>query len=252
MLNSDELKRVGDVIVNHLSEAENIGVLTGAGISAASGIPTFRGKDGLWKKYRPEELANPYAFSQNPELVWEWYLWRRNLIRKVKPNAAHFALVKMESMFGDVSIITQNVDNLHQRAGSRRVIELHGNIMRSKCSACGNLYDNEVDISGRIPQCPVCGSFIRPDVVWFGEPLPFDALEEARSIARKSQVFLITGTSGVVEPAASIPYWAKSHNAVLIEFNLEPTPLTEICDLYVHAPVDQVLPAVVRMLKEKK
>jgi NAD-dependent deacetylase len=252
MFDSDELNLVGEDIINHLLQAESIGVLTGAGISAASGVPTFRGKNGLWRKYRPEELANPHAFSRNPELVWEWYLWRRNLIRKVIPNAAHFALVEMESIFGDIFIVTQNVDNLHQCAGSRKVIELHGNIMRSKCIACGKLYDNEVDISRGIPRCPVCGSLIRPDVVWFGEPLPFDALEEARSIARKSQVFLIAGTSGIVEPAASIPYWAKSHNAVLIEFNLEPTPLTEICDIYVHAPVDQVLPVVVRMLKEKK
>ncbi len=239
-------------ILYHLSKAERVGVITGAGISAASGIPTFRGEEGLWKKYRPEELATPQAFMRDPVLVWEWYLWRRQLIGKVKPNAAHYALVEMDDMFNEFGIITQNVDNLHQLAGSRKVIELHGNIMRSKCAQCGRLFEKEVVIETGIPHCPQCNFLIRPDVVWFGESLPLSALQEAREVTSTSEVFLVIGTSGLVEPAASIPYMAQSHGAVVIELNIEPTPLTERCDQFVHAPVDQVLPGIVKLLKGKK
>ncbi|MBN2366494.1 MAG: NAD-dependent deacylase, partial [Calditrichaeota bacterium] len=188
--------------MHRLELAETVSVLTGAGISAASGVPTFRGEGGLWKNYRPEELATPHAFQRDPVLVWEWYSWRRDLIRNVKPNEAHFALAAMEKIIPNFVIITQNVDNLHQDAGNKNVIELHGNIMRNKCFNCGRKLEAEIDLHN-LPRCPDCHGLIRPDVVWFGESLPMRAIQDAHSCAQRSEVFLIIGTSGVVEPAAS-------------------------------------------------
>lgn len=232
-------------LIYRILNARSVAVLTGAGISAASGVPTFRGKNGLWKNFRPEELANFSAFQNNPLLVWEWYLWRRDLITKVKPNAAHYALVDLEKISKDFSLITQNVDNLHNLAGSQNIIELHGNIMRNKCSQCNRPYPKEINLEKGVPNCNECGGTIRPDVVWFGEFLPQDAIHNAYNIAHNSEIFIIIGTSGVVEPAASLPLIAKQNRALLIEINPEQTPITAISDLFFQDSADKVLPRII-------
>ena len=237
-------------LIERLYKAYNVVVLTGAGISAASGVPTFRGKDGLWNKFNPEELANVDAFLKNPELVWEWYQWRRNLIKNVKPNLGHYALVDLEGFYNEFTLITQNVDNLHQLAGSRNVIELHGNIMRNKCHSCGRVYEEEVEFkNGELPTCPHCGGLIRPDVVWFGEMLPADAIQSAQQAAAAAEVFFSIGTSAQVEPAASLPYLAKGNGAYLVEINPEPTPLTDVADEAFLMPAEEVLPLLVIALE---
>ena len=237
-------------LIERLAKAYNVVVLTGAGISAASGIPTFRGKDGLWNKFNPQELASVEAFMRNPDLVWEWYNWRRQLIRDVKPNLGHYALVDMEAYFPEFHIVTQNVDNLHQLAGSRNVIELHGNIMRNKCFDCGRPYRSEIRLEKKdIPRCPECGGLIRPDVVWFGEFLPEAAIRKAQEVATAAEVFFSIGTSSTVEPAASLPYLAKGNGAYLVEINPEETPLTGVADETLRYPADQVLPLLIIALE---
>jgi len=232
-------------LLERLKSAYTVGVLTGAGISAASGVPTFRGENGLWKKFRPEELATFDAFSGNPELVWEWYNWRRDLIKKIRPNLAHYALVDFEQIFPDFALVTQNVDNLHQLAGSKKVIELHGNIMRNKCSQCNKPYFGQFDLEKGIPHCPDCGGLIRPDVVWFGEMLPAQAIAEAQELAMRSEVFFSIGTSSTVEPAASLPYIAKGNGAYIVEINTETTPLTQAADEHLSGSADKILPELV-------
>jgi NAD-dependent protein deacetylases, SIR2 family len=207
----------------------NLVVLTGAGVSAESGIPTFRGKEGLWKNFKPEELATPEAFRRNPKLVWEWYDWRRQLISKAQPNKAHKLLAQLNAV-----IITQNVDGLHQRAGAKKVIELHGNIWRVRCTSCGKEYENyEVPLREMPPKCKFCNGLLRPAVVWFGESLPMDALEEAERLARSCEIFLVVGTSGVVYPAGLLPFVAKQHGAKVVEINPESTPISEIADIVI-------------------
>ena len=214
-------------LISTLKNAESICVLTGAGISAESGVPTFRGEEGLWKKFRPEELANFDAFIRNPELVWEWYAYRRRLIHEVKPNPAHYGLVALERFVKNFTLVTQNVDNLHKRAGSRNVLELHGNIERSYCIQCRAL-TQEAALEGQtgVPRCTKCGGLVRPDVVWFGEMLPLEVFSKAESAARQCEVFLSIGTSVVVYPAASLPYTALDHGAFVVEMNLESTDLS--------------------------
>jgi NAD-dependent deacetylase len=224
--------------------------LTGAGVSAASGVPTFRGKEGLWKKYSPQELANPDSFVAQPQLVWEWYLWRRKLISEVKPNSAHHALVDLEKINSNFTLITQNVDNLHQEAGSTGVIELHGNIMKNKCFNCSQPSTVDIHIEQGLPHCTDCGGLIRPDVVWFGESLPLQAFQDAQIAATECDLFLSIGTSGVVEPAASLPFIAKSHNTYVIEINKERTPLTDQADLFLQNTVDIVLPEILKKIDQ--
>lgn len=216
--------------------------LTGAGISAESGIPTFRGADGLWKRFRPEELANLDAFLANPELVWEWYRFRREKIGMALPNAGHRALAAWQAHEGaDFHLITQNVDGLHQLAGSREVIELHGNIWNDRCLDCGRMEASTSDQQARVPQCS-CGGAMRPDVVWFGEFLPELALAKSFDLAASCEVFLLVGTSAVVQPAAELPVVAKRNGAILIEVNPEPTPLSAHADFNFFAPAGVVLP----------
>ncbi|HIQ48398.1 MAG TPA: NAD-dependent deacylase [Aquifex aeolicus] len=205
--------------------------LTGAGISAESGIPTFRGKDGLWNKFRPEELATPEAFFRDPKLVWGWYDWRKSLIAKAEPNEGHKILAKMEKEFPHFYLITQNVDGLHKKAGSEKVIELHGNIWKVKCVNCKyETYEYRTPLPEIPPKCEQCGGLLRPGVVWFGESLPMDALQKAYELSRKSLVFIVIGTSGVVYPAAELPYIAKENGAEVIEVNPEETPISRIAD----------------------
>jgi NAD-dependent deacetylase len=235
-----------------LRNSANINVLTGAGVSAESGVPTFRGEDGLWSKFRAEELANFQAFMRNPELVWEWYQYRRNIILSVNPNPGHVALAEWEKAHDNFGLITQNVDGLHQRAGSRRVIELHGNILRNRCLDCGNVSEaEEVNFKGKVPSCS-CGGMLRPDVVWFGEMLPPQALNEAFAAAESADLFLSVGTSALVHPAASLPEIAHARGAFLIEINVAPTALTPSVDLYLEGPSGQILPELLAQWRAER
>jgi NAD-dependent deacetylase len=217
--------------------------LTGAGVSAESGVPTFRGNDGLWSKFDPTELASMNAFMRNPKLVWEWYLYRRDVIGEAEPNMGHKTLAIMEQHLSDFTLVTQNVDNLHRRAGSQNVIELHGNIQRNKCRQCGLPMDQiEIDPDD-IPRCS-CGGQIRPDVVWFGELLPDEALATAIKMAEQSELFLSIGTSALVYPAADLPLLAKNNGAYLVEINPEPTQLTPYADEVFRGKSGEILPII--------
>jgi NAD-dependent deacetylase len=218
--------------------------LTGAGISAESGVPTFRGKDGLWHSHRAEDLATPRAFQANPHLVWEWYDWRRGLIARCQPNAGHHTLAEMERHFDDFVLITQNVDGLHALAGNRRIIELHGNIWKMRCTRdCRPPWeDREVPLPEIPPHCPDCGALTRPDVVWFGESLPGEALEAAFAAASRCQLMLVVGTSALVQPAASLPLVAVRHGAYVVEINPQSTPLSGAVNQVLRRPAAQALP----------
>ncbi len=219
-------------IADKIKNARKAVVLTGAGISKESGIPTFRGADGLWKRFKPEELATPWAFERNPKLVWEWYAWRRGLMHDKKPNKGHYIVAKLEQIVSHFWLITQNIDGLHRLAGSKRIIELHGNIWRERCVSCSFRRENmEVPLKEIPPKCPQCGSLLRPDVVWFGEALPTDALNDAIHHSETCEIMLVIGTSAVVQPAASLPVMAKNQGAFLVEVNPESTPLTSLCDV---------------------
>ncbi len=230
-----------------LHSATSIAVLTGAGISAESGIPTFReAQTGLWAKYNPEELATPGAFEQNPRLVWEWYAWRRGLIQDAVPNRGHDALARMEKLVPVFTLITQNVDSMHRRAGSQNVIELHGNIFRSRCFSEGTITEMSSESSEIPPRCPNCGDYLRPDVVWFGEQLPEEALGGAYEAARQAAVFFSIGTSALVHPAASLPRYAAQGGAVVVEVNPAPTPISGFAAYTMRGPAGEVLPALIR------
>lgn len=236
-----------------LKRARSVFVLTGAGISAESGIPTFRGRDGLWKNYSATDLATPHAFQRNPELVWEWYHWRQALIAKAAPNPAHYAIVELEKRSGKFLLLTQNVDNLHKRAGSKNVLELHGNIFRIRCVQCGSIGVSSCK-QGRtdqgVPVCE-CGGVLRPDVVWFGEAIPQNIWRAALEFLSTADVALICGTSGVVWPAAAIPEIAKQSGAKTIEVNLEPTPITDLVDVSLLNKAGMILPQIVEALNPK-
>ena len=233
-----------------LSRAKSICVLTGAGISQESGIPTFRGADGLWKQYRAEDLATPEAFARDPLLVWKWYAWRREIIHRAQPNAAHFALAEMEQrLAGNLArnqaehfaLLTQNVDGLHERAGSRNVIRLHGDIWRLRCVRCrAERQDASVPLDPFPPRCP-CSSLMRPGVVWFGEALPQETWRQAAAAAGSAELFLVIGTSSLVQPAASLPLLGKQNGARLIEINPTPTPLSDLADLAIRGKAAEVL-----------
>lgn len=244
-----------DTLIDRLLQANHVAVLTGAGASAESGIPTFRDPDGLWEQFEPQELANIDAFLDNPELVQGWYAHRRQLANETRPNAAHKALAALENQIDGFTLITQNVDNLHQRAGSKQVVELHGNITRTYCIDCERpATDDEMAAlaDGEPARCLECGGYIRPDVVWFGEMLPPDALDHAHAAAARADVFLSVGTSAVVQPAAGLPLTAKQQGAYLVEVNIEPTPLTDRADEVLRGPAGSVLPPLVDALAARQ
>lgn len=233
------LEEIAQIALN----SKNCAVLTGAGISAESGVPTFRGKEGLWGKFKAEELATMDAFMANPNIVWEWYNWRRELMGKVQPNPGHDSLAQFENIFSDFTLITQNVDGLHKIAGSSKILELHGNIYRNKCSKCSKIVENELEINpDDIPACQFCGGKIRPDVVWFGEMLDENVINSAFTKSERSDIFFSVGTSAIVHPAASLPVAAKRSGATLVEINPEPTPLTSMADFYIQEKSGKFLP----------
>jgi NAD-dependent deacetylase len=232
-------------LLARLKSAKHVAVLTGAGVSAESGVPTFRdAQTGLWARFRPEELATPEAFRRNPKLVWDWYQHRARAVAAVEPNPGHRALALMQDLFPQFSLITQNVDGLHQRAGSRQVIELHGNILRYKCMDCSIALDPAAAGPGSPPPCPCGKSSYRPDVVWFGENLALSALDEAKIAASSCDVFFCIGTSTVVYPAAELPFSARRHGAMVVEINRDDTPLTSEADIVLRGASGAILPAL--------
>lgn len=226
-----------------VDNADSITVLTGAGISSESGIPIFRGNEGLWNNFKPEELASPQAFKQNPELVWQWYDWRRNIINDAKPNAGHFALAEIERQKHKFTIITQNIDGLHHLAGNQNITEMHGNIWETRCENCGVIERNyEVPLTILPPQCSNCESILRPNIVWFGEIIPMEVIDRGLLAIEECDLMLIIGTSGVVEPAASMGLIAKQSNKKVIEINLEPTPNSGLYDISIRGKSGEILP----------
>lgn len=250
-MSASQLQRAADV----LRRSKHLVVLTGAGMSKESGIPTFRDAfEGMWARFDPEEVATPQAFQRNPRMVWEWYEARRLQIIQAQPHAGHYALAALEAHLPQVVIVTQNIDGLHKRAGSTDVIELHGNIMQHKCFAdcqgdptllnIAELPQDEIP-----PRCPHCGAYARPNVVWFNEFLPVGALERARELCLRADVILIVGTSGVVQPAASLPYLAKQYGgAFLIDINPERNEVTPMCDLFLQGTAGGILPRLAELI----
>ena len=233
-------------LVAALRAARVVAVLTGAGVSAESGVPTFRdAQTGLWSKFDPRELATPSAFARNPKRVWDWYAMRRAMVGRAAPNPAHTALAELERRVPEFVLLTQNVDGLHQRAGSIRVVELHGNITQVRCSREGTRVAQWDDSDDAPPRCAACGAFLRPDVVWFEEMLPDDALEAAEDAATRCDVLLVVGTSAEVYPAAALPAIARRRGAQVVEINPDTTPLTAQADHVLHGPAGVVLPALV-------
>ena len=220
-------------------------VLTGAGVSAESGVPTFReAQTGLWAQYDPQQLATPAAFRRNPQLVWEWYAWRRELINAASPNPAHRALVELERRVPQFTLITQNVDDLHRVAGSRQLVELHGNIRRTKCLEENRVVLKWEDTGEVPPRCPDCGGLLRPDVVWFGEALPRQALAAAVQATRTCDLFFTIGTSALVHPAAALPREALEQGAITVEINPDSTPVTAWMDYTLPGPAGEMLPTL--------
>ncbi len=234
-------------LVSVLRRASSVAALTGAGVSQESGLRTFRdAQAGLWTQYKPEELASPEAFRRDPKLVWDWYAWRREAVKAVRPNPGHYALVEIEKRVPRFTLITQNVDGLHRMAGSEKLLELHGNIQRVRCADCHTFAEAWEEDLESVPRCRECGGLLRPDVVWFGEALPRDQLEAAVEAARSCEVFFSIGTSGVVQPAASLAFAAHNRGAVVIEINAEPTPLTPKADYALQGKSGEILPRLVQ------
>lgn len=233
-----------------LKRSRHVCLLTGSGVSAESGVPTFReAQTGLWATFDPHELATPEAFQRDPETVWRWYNWRRDLVAKAEPNPAHYALAALATQVPRVTLITQNVDGLHQRAGSQDVIEFHGNLFDDRCSS--DVCDQGlVDVAPRdgVPVCPDCGSPVRPGVVWFGEAIPPDALDLSAAAVADCDVFFSVGTSALVWPAAGLAREAHHRGATVVEVNLEETSVASICDFALIGKAGEILPELVNCL----
>jgi NAD-dependent deacetylase len=235
-------------LIHLLRSVVRVTAMTGAGVSQESGLRTFRdAQSGLWAQYKPEDLASPEAFARDPKLIWDWYAWRRDAVKNVKPNPGHYALAEMAKHIPEFTLITQNVDGLHRAAGSPRVIELHGNIRRVRCSECGMITETWGDDTVTVPRCAGCGGMLRPDVVWFGESLPRAELDSAVEAARTCEVYFSIGTSGVVQPAAALAHAAKNRGAIVIEVNAEPTPLTSKVNFALQEKSGEILPELVKV-----
>lgn len=247
-MNNEDIRR----LVELMDRSARIAVLTGAGVSAESGVPTFRGEGGLWRQFRAEDLATPEAFHRDPKLVWEWYDWRRGLMAKVEPNPGHKVLALWEQLFPEFTLITQNIDGLHAKAGSRKIIELHGNIWKTRCPRDGRVQDNaEVPLKTIPPRCPSCGAMLRPHVVWFGESLDSGDIAQAFSLSGRCRLMFVVGTSAVVHPAASLPLIAAQAGAKIVEVNPDPTPLTPDADFSFRGKAGEVLPLIDKHLSER-
>ena len=238
---------IPDRLIARLKSADAVVAFTGAGMSAESGVPTFRGEDGIWKKFKPEELANFDAFIHNPDLVWEWYSHRKRIIASIQPNRGHHALAQMERHYQSFAVITQNIDNLHCRAGTTTVHELHGSIERNYCIHCHAYFTNEEILKQeRTPRCTACNGLVRPDVVWFGEMLPVEEWNASVAAAEHAEVFFSVGMSSIVYPAASLPVMAKRAGAYLVEINLEPTEISDRADEVLLGKSGVILPQIIR------
>jgi NAD-dependent deacetylase len=242
---------IPNILLVKLSTAKHVAALTGAGISAESGIKTFRDPDGLWTKYNPAELASADGFMANPELVWGWYEMRRDIVNNAQPNPGHYAIAEMEKIFEKFTLITQNVDRLHQRAGSKNVRELHGNIIDNHCFSCKKPFHGDTVLPDKqLPMCPECGGKIRPSVVWFGEMLPYEVLNAAEIAASQCDVFFSIGTAGEVYPAANLPIIARRHGAYIAEVNPNKTMISGYMDCCLNAASGVALPALLEAYKE--
>ncbi len=237
-MDETSLQRLRDKIWS----SQRVVALTGAGISAESGVPTFRGQDGLWRQYRAVDLATPEAFARDPRLVWEFYQWRRQLLQPLQPNPAHLALAALERRLPHFTLITQNIDGLHALAGSRQIIELHGNIWFVRCTGCGLVKEERRLDLPSLPTCEACGALLRPHVIWFGEMLDPQVLAAATTAATTCEVMLVIGTSGLVQPAASLGSMAKRRGAFVAELNLEPTPQSDFYDLALQGKAGELVP----------
>ena len=238
------IERISDALRERFRSAKSVLVLTGAGISAESGVPTFRGggNTAVWKGMPFDIISSARMLERDLPAVWEWFNYRRGLLEKLKPNAGHIALAKWQDRFPEFTLVTQNIDNLHQAAGSRDVVELHGNIWRARCSTCATRYELRELHDGLLPLCGDCGGALRPDVVLFGEMLPVGAFERAAEKAQICELCFVVGTSAVVYPAASLPEIAGSAGAYVIEVNPERTPLSDLCDEVITGNAGSVLP----------
>ena len=238
---------IPEALVKSLRDARHVCILTGAGVSAESGVPTFRdAQEGLWAKYEPTDLATPDAFLADPALIWRWYRWRRKLVSEAQPNAGHFAIAKLAELVPRLTLITQNVDGLHERAGSDSVIEFHGNLFEDRCFADATIATG--DDSMDVPTCPDCGNNLRPGVVWFGENIPEVALRDSYAAALDCDVFLSIGTSSLVYPAASLADTARDGGAILAEINPEPTMHSTAFDFAIAAKSGHVLPKLLESM----
>jgi NAD-dependent deacetylase len=247
----DELTGALDQAADVLRRARRVVALTGAGVSAESGVPTFRAADGLWEGHRVEDVATPFGFASDPQLVWRFYNARRADVATVRPNPGHVALAKLEEHWGGAFIVaTQNIDGLHRAAGSRNVLELHGSLYRTRCTGCEKVEDRGLEPLGDMPECPHCAAPLRPDIVWFHEPLPAGVWEAARVTAYDCDALLVVGTSAVVHPAARLIPIAKRKQspATVIEFNLTPTEASRLADVGVYGPSGQTLPMLCERL----
>ncbi|HEX6323577.1 MAG TPA: NAD-dependent deacylase [Vicinamibacterales bacterium] len=253
-----------DLLIEKLRAARRVTVLTGAGVSAASGVPTFRGASGMWKQFRVEQLATPEAFARDPASVWEWYDWRRRLIAEAEPNDAHRVLARWEARFPDFTLVTQNVDGLHERAGSTRIVRYHGSIWRLRCAgvvaglkacatqACAaDWEDLRAPLPSLPPTCPHCGALARPGVVWFGEPIPAAAIRDSSRAAASCDVFLMIGTSAIVYPAAGLLHEAAYHGAFTAEINVEATDASPAVDLAIQGKAEKVLAEIDARLEDQ-
>jgi NAD-dependent deacetylase len=237
-------------LLTRLKNASAVTVITGAGISAESGVPTFRGKDGLWENQNVEELATTQTLKNNPDLFWKFYNWRKKLINEVKPNLGHYALVDFERIYEDFVLVTQNVDNLHRVAGNEKIVELHGNIFNTKCTDCDKIHTEPITESTQIPKCKFCGGHLRPDVVLFGENLQEKNLRISQEASAGCEIFFSIGTSSIVEPAASLPYLAKANGSYVVEVNSQETPLSQHADESLRGPTGKLLPALVIIIEK--